>query len=67
MNRFAMGVVRWDPGRKDNAPFVAVHSSRAIQKPRADGGSVYYDLHDRTSHGEAGNALGKSYPEIVEP
>ena len=67
MNRFVMGAVRGDPGRKDSAPFVAVHSSRAIQKPRADGGSVYYDLRKRISHEKVGNALGKSYLEIVEP
>lgn len=37
-----MGEIRCEPGRKDNAPFVAVQRSRAIQKPRAVGGLVYW-------------------------
>jgi hypothetical protein len=40
--RFAIGAVRCDPGRKDNAPFSEVHFSSAIQKPRAVGGDVYF-------------------------
>jgi hypothetical protein len=40
--RRVIGVIRWEPGRKDNAPFVSVHGSRAIQKPRALGGLVYW-------------------------
>ena len=39
--RFAIGVTKWDPGRNERAPFSAVHFSRGIQNPRADGGSVY--------------------------
>lgn len=41
INRVVMGVFRWDPGKKDRAPLAAVHFSKAIQNPRADGGSVY--------------------------
>lgn len=40
--RFEMGVVKCDPGKNERAPFSAVHFSRGIQNPRADGGSVYY-------------------------
>jgi hypothetical protein len=40
--RFAIAVVRCDPGRKDNAPFSEVHFSSAIQKPSALGGEVYF-------------------------
>ena len=39
--RFVIGVVKCDPGRNERAPFSAVHFSRGIQNPRADGGSVY--------------------------
>lgn len=39
--RFVIGVVLCDPGRKERAPFDAVHFSSAIQQPRALGGSVY--------------------------
>lgn len=42
MKRLETGVVRCDPGRKLSAPFSGVQSSRANQKPRAVGGSVYY-------------------------
>ena len=37
-----MGAVRWEPGRKDSAPFSAVHCSKAIQNPSAVGGEVYF-------------------------
>lgn len=40
-NRLVIGLVRWEPGRKDKAPFSGVHFSKAIQKPRAVGGFVY--------------------------
>lgn len=40
--RLVMGVVRCEPGRKERAPFSAVHRSRGIQKPSADGGLVYW-------------------------
>ena len=40
--RLSIGVIRCDPGKKDNAPFFNVHFSNANQKPRAVGGSVYY-------------------------
>jgi hypothetical protein len=40
--RFAIDAVRWEPGRKDRAPFFRVHFSRAIQKPSAVGGDVYW-------------------------
>jgi hypothetical protein len=40
-NLFVTSVVKWDPGRKDRAPFEAVHDSNANQKPSADGGDVY--------------------------
>ena len=40
-NRFVIGDVRWDPGKKDSAPFSGVHFSSANQNPNADGGSVY--------------------------
>jgi len=39
--RFVIGVVRCEPGRNERAPLLAVHFSKAIQNPRADGGSVY--------------------------
>ena len=39
--RFVIGVVKCDPGRNERAPFSAVHFSRGIQNPRADGGLVY--------------------------
>lgn len=40
--RFVIRVVKCDPGRNERAPFSAVHFSRGIQNPRADGGSVYW-------------------------
>src|ERR1700694_1447485 len=40
-NRFVMGDVLCDPGTNDKHPFVVVQSSKANQKPTADGGSVY--------------------------
>lgn len=40
-NRFVIGVVKCDPGRKESAPLCGVHLSKAIQKPNAVGGSVY--------------------------
>jgi len=40
--RFVIGDVKCDLGRNERAPFSEVHFSRGIQKPRADGGSVYY-------------------------
>ena len=39
--RFVIGDVKCDPGRNDSAPLDAVHFSSAIQKPKAEGGSVY--------------------------
>ena len=42
INRFVMGAVLCDPGRKESAPFSEVHFSNANQNPRALGGSVYY-------------------------
>jgi hypothetical protein len=39
--RFVMGAVRWEPGRKERAPFSFVHCSNASQKPSAVGGEVY--------------------------
>lgn len=39
--RLVIGETRYEPGRKDKAPLVAVQCSRAIQKPRAVGGLVY--------------------------
>lgn len=39
--RLVMGAFLCDPGRNDRAPFSEVHFSRANQKPRALGGSVY--------------------------
>jgi len=39
--RFVMGAVRWEPGRKESAPFSSVHRCNAIQKPSAVGGEVY--------------------------
>ena len=41
MKRFAIGAVLCEPGRNESAPFSGVHFSSGIQKPRADGGSVY--------------------------
>ena len=41
-NRFVIAAVLCEPGRKDRAPFSGVHFSRANQKPKALGGSVYY-------------------------
>ena len=45
--RLVMGDVRCEPGRKDRAPFWGVQRSRAIQKPVADGGSVYWEVVNR--------------------
>jgi hypothetical protein len=42
--RLVIGVVKWEPGRNDSAPFDAVHVSRASQKPRAVGGFVYCNI-----------------------
>jgi len=53
--RFVMGVVKCDPGRKERAPFSVVHFSRGIQKPRADGGSVYCFLRVESVWETAGN------------
>src|SRR5712691_10317050 len=39
--RFVMGAIKWEPGRKDRAPFSRVHFSNAIQNPSAVGGEVY--------------------------
>lgn len=39
--RFVIGAVRCEPGRNESAPFSGVHFSSAIQKPTAEGGSVY--------------------------
>ena len=39
--RFVIGAVRCEPGRNDSAPFSGVQRSSGIQKPSADGGSVY--------------------------
>lgn len=40
--RLLTGIDKCEPGRNDRAPFSGVHFSRAIQNPRAVGGSVYY-------------------------
>lgn len=47
MKRFVSGTVRWDPGRKERAPLCWVHCSRAIQKPSADRGLVYWTIQVR--------------------
>ena len=54
--RFVMGVVKCDPGRKERAPFSAVHFSRGIQNPRADGGSVYCMLYQVSAGKSPGNS-----------
>ena len=61
--RFVMGVVKCDPGRNERAPFSAVHFSRGIQNPRADGGSVYY-LRESGRHGKS-REIHKSHTRNV--
>jgi len=45
MKHLVIGMVRWDPGKKERAPLDAVHFSSAImpQNPRADGGLMYWN------------------------
>jgi hypothetical protein len=43
-NLLTIGVVMWEPGRKDIAPLSSVQGSKAIQKPSALGGSVYRNV-----------------------
>ena len=39
--------MRWEPGRKESAPFEGVQSSKANQNPSADGGFVYCESDER--------------------
>ena len=48
--RLVIGAVRWEPGRKERAPFSGVHFSSGIQKPTADGGLVYYGTSEDISN-----------------
>jgi hypothetical protein len=59
--RFVKGVVRCEPGRKDTAPFNAVHLSSAIQNPSAVGGEVYFVItgeNEQVSRGTVARSIG---------
>ena len=53
-----MGAVRWEPGRKDRAPFSRVHFSKAIQNPSAVGGEVYFGYVSGVDQKQKGKLAG---------